>query len=241
MTELQHLDSIGTACNATRRALARYLLAAVQQLYGAEWSQALTAKDGTVLEPKAPAASEHWEWRHIVAAAFAVRRRWQGNRRQHLDRRQFDLILSAKTTRDELDQHSAGRRFGQTEIRRRMEDMADLLETLNLDGDARLIRADINQINRPEVDGKLSPADVRVKPIISQPQVLELGATVAHQHARPVTKDDAVESLRTAGAHAEAGMLEKWRNRDGTNGGWDGYLRGSWQHLVPIVWPGGHR
>jgi hypothetical protein len=52
-----------------------------------------------------------------------------------------------------------------------------------------------------------------------------------------VSKDEAVQRLLAAGHAAEAKKLQNWRNKNGTNWGWDGHVQGMYPALVPIIWP----
>jgi hypothetical protein len=56
--------------------------------------------------------------------------------------------------------------------------------------------------------------------------------------APAVTRELAIERLRQAGAHGPADLLAAWVNRDGTFGGWDGYVRRRFSNrIVAIIWP----
>lgn len=52
-----------------------------------------------------------------------------------------------------------------------------------------------------------------------------------------VTKEDAVQRLIDAGFEQEANELEAWRDSNGNNWGWDGWIRGSHPHVVAVIWP----
>lgn len=52
-----------------------------------------------------------------------------------------------------------------------------------------------------------------------------------------VTKDEAVGRLRAAGHKSAADRLNEWRDKNGKNYGWDGYIRRAEPTLVRIVWP----
>lgn len=57
-------------------------------------------------------------------------------------------------------------------------------------------------------------------------------------HSGPrVSKDEAVQRLLAAGRTAEAARLRSWRNKNGTNWGWDGHVRGTDPTLIPVIWP----
>lgn len=58
-----------------------------------------------------------------------------------------------------------------------------------------------------------------------------------HKSGPRVGKDEAVQRLVAAGRNAEAARLRSWRNKNGTNWGWDGHIRGTDPTLVPIIWP----
>jgi hypothetical protein len=51
-----------------------------------------------------------------------------------------------------------------------------------------------------------------------------------------ITKDEAVRRLRSAGYTSEADELEAWRDMNGNNWGWDGWIRGQYPHVVPAIW-----
>ena len=48
-----------------------------------------------------------------------------------------------------------------------------------------------------------------------------------------ITKGEAIRRLRSAGSGHEADTLEEWRNKPGSNGGWDGWVRKAFPHVVP--------
>jgi hypothetical protein len=52
-----------------------------------------------------------------------------------------------------------------------------------------------------------------------------------------VTKNEAIRRLRNAGFAQEANELENWRDANGNNWGWDGWIRGTHPHVVRIIWP----
>jgi hypothetical protein len=52
-----------------------------------------------------------------------------------------------------------------------------------------------------------------------------------------VTKDEAIERLRNAGYEQEAAELDQWRDANGNNWGWDGWIRGAHPHVVNTIWP----
>jgi len=51
-----------------------------------------------------------------------------------------------------------------------------------------------------------------------------------------VTKDEAVRRLRAAGFRLEADQLEAWRDTNGNNWGWDGWVRGAHPHVIATIW-----
>lgn len=51
-----------------------------------------------------------------------------------------------------------------------------------------------------------------------------------------ITKDEAVRRLHVAGHSAIADELEVWRDANGNNWGWDGWIRGQHPHVVATVW-----
>jgi hypothetical protein len=56
------------------------------------------------------------------------------------------------------------------------------------------------------------------------------------QKSTPVKKDEAVRRLRDAGFALEADQLDAWRDINGKNMGWDGWIRRSHPHVVPKIW-----
>lgn len=52
-----------------------------------------------------------------------------------------------------------------------------------------------------------------------------------------VTKGAAVQRLRAAGFVQEANALEAWRDANGNNWGWDGWIRHAFPHVVATIWP----
>ncbi len=52
-----------------------------------------------------------------------------------------------------------------------------------------------------------------------------------------VTKDEAVCRLRAAGYADEANELDVWRDVNGNNWGWDGWIRGAYPGVVATIWP----
>lgn len=52
-----------------------------------------------------------------------------------------------------------------------------------------------------------------------------------------VTKEEALRRLRDAGFHQEANELEEWRDINGNNWGWDGWIRGTHPQVVAVIWP----
>jgi hypothetical protein len=58
------------------------------------------------------------------------------------------------------------------------------------------------------------------------------------QSIESITHEMAVQRLRAAGADQVADRLAAIRNVDGGLGGWDGYVRGTFnKRIVGIVWP----
>jgi hypothetical protein len=53
----------------------------------------------------------------------------------------------------------------------------------------------------------------------------------------PVTKEQAVERLRVAGFSNEASELAQWRDSNGNNWGWDGWIRTTHPHVVATILP----
>jgi hypothetical protein len=58
-----------------------------------------------------------------------------------------------------------------------------------------------------------------------------------HPNPDPVTKDEAVRRLRAASFTYEADELESWRDANGNNWGWDGWIRTTHPHVVATIWP----
>jgi|HubBroStandDraft_2_1064218.scaffolds.fasta_scaffold242801_2 hypothetical protein len=52
-----------------------------------------------------------------------------------------------------------------------------------------------------------------------------------------VQKDEALRRLRSGGYGIEADELERWRDANGNNWGWDGWIRKAHPHVVGTVWP----
>jgi hypothetical protein len=52
-----------------------------------------------------------------------------------------------------------------------------------------------------------------------------------------VTKDEAIKRLRDAGYSHEANELEEWRDKNGKNWGWDGWIKKEHKQLKEIIWP----
>ncbi len=52
-----------------------------------------------------------------------------------------------------------------------------------------------------------------------------------------VQKDEAVRRLRTAELNEIANELEAWRDINGNNWGWDGWIRSAHPNAVAIIWP----
>jgi hypothetical protein len=51
-----------------------------------------------------------------------------------------------------------------------------------------------------------------------------------------VKKDEAVRRLRAAGFNQEAKQLDTWRDVNGNNWGWDGWVRKALPHIVATIW-----
>lgn len=52
-----------------------------------------------------------------------------------------------------------------------------------------------------------------------------------------VTKAEAIRRLRAAGFTIEADQLDAYRDKNGNNWGWDGWIRRSQPHVVNTIWP----
>ena len=52
-----------------------------------------------------------------------------------------------------------------------------------------------------------------------------------------ICKEEAIERLASAGHSTAAERLRTWRDKNGKNWGWDGYIRHAEPDLVPIIWP----
>jgi hypothetical protein len=52
----------------------------------------------------------------------------------------------------------------------------------------------------------------------------------------PVTKEEAIRRLRTAGYRDIATELEHWRDLNGNNLGWDGWIRKAYPIVVVVIW-----
>jgi len=52
-----------------------------------------------------------------------------------------------------------------------------------------------------------------------------------------VTKDAAIQRLINAGFQQEANELHAWRDMNGNNWGWDGWIRRAHPHVVAAIWP----
>jgi hypothetical protein len=57
-----------------------------------------------------------------------------------------------------------------------------------------------------------------------------------HIGPHSVTKGEAVRRLRAARLTQEADELEAWRDANGNNWGWDGWIRGTHPHVVAMIW-----
>lgn len=51
-----------------------------------------------------------------------------------------------------------------------------------------------------------------------------------------VSKEEAVKRLAAAGFGADSERLASWRNKNGNNWGWDGWVRGNLAHHVDRIW-----
>jgi hypothetical protein len=58
-----------------------------------------------------------------------------------------------------------------------------------------------------------------------------------HREVERVEKEMAVRRLRDAGLAHEAEALERWRDANGNNWGWDGWVRGAHPEVVDVIWP----
>jgi hypothetical protein len=58
-----------------------------------------------------------------------------------------------------------------------------------------------------------------------------------HPDPDPVTKEEAIRRLRAARFMQEADQLAAWRDANGNNRGWDGWIRGAHPHVVETIWP----
>jgi len=57
-----------------------------------------------------------------------------------------------------------------------------------------------------------------------------------HKITKSITKAEAIQRLRNAGYKREAHQLQDWRDKNGRNWGWDGWIRSVHQHVVLTVW-----
>lgn len=55
------------------------------------------------------------------------------------------------------------------------------------------------------------------------------------EHER-VPKEEAIRRLRAAGYQDIANELEKWRDTNGDNWGWDGWIRGAYPIVIDVIW-----
>lgn len=57
------------------------------------------------------------------------------------------------------------------------------------------------------------------------------------------TKTEAVLKLRASGHRKSADELDRWRNKDGHNHGWDAWFlsRDGYPELEAVVWPHGYK
>ena len=57
------------------------------------------------------------------------------------------------------------------------------------------------------------------------------------------TKAEAIENLSAEGHDQAASDLDRWRNKDGQNHGWDAWFLSSegYPDLERVVWPDGYR
>lgn len=51
-----------------------------------------------------------------------------------------------------------------------------------------------------------------------------------------VPKHEAIRRLRVAGYEDIANELEHWRDHNGNNLGWDGWIRGAYPIVVDVIW-----
>lgn len=55
-------------------------------------------------------------------------------------------------------------------------------------------------------------------------------------NSQAITKAKAVRRLRHAGFVQEAKDLDTWRDVNGNNWGWDGWVRGQFPHVIATIW-----
>jgi hypothetical protein len=60
---------------------------------------------------------------------------------------------------------------------------------------------------------------------------------MADKQHESVTKDEAVQRLRDAGYGDIAFELDNWRDINGKNWGWDGWIRGAYPAVIDVIWP----
>ena len=51
-----------------------------------------------------------------------------------------------------------------------------------------------------------------------------------------MTKELALQRLLDAGFVQEANELESWRDKNGNNWGWDGWIRKAHPHIISTIW-----
>lgn len=60
---------------------------------------------------------------------------------------------------------------------------------------------------------------------------------MANKEHEPVSKDEAVQRLKDAGYEGVANELKNWRDLNGNNLGWDGWIRGAYPVVNDVIWP----
>lgn len=60
---------------------------------------------------------------------------------------------------------------------------------------------------------------------------------MANKKHEPVSKDEAVQRLKDAGYEGVANELKNWRDLNGNNLGWDGWIRGAYPVVIDVIWP----
>ncbi len=64
-----------------------------------------------------------------------------------------------------------------------------------------------------------------------------VGGRIVAMTTNSVAKDEAVRRLRAAGFNREADLLDDWRDINENGWGWDGWIRGAFPDVAPIIWP----